>query len=163
MIQLAGGKLSQDSARLALRSELKEGEIEAVVRRIIDAALHGEREDIELFLRYNYGRPRIQPLAVPSVDLGTLTTMDGCVEAVERVSDALIAGLIQGEHAEVYLKLIEQAMKGHRTKAADMALDALEGAGALAFFGGADRTPEQVAEDFGRFAEANYGPEPGDN
>lgn len=150
--------LSAMRARQVFMSHVAVEDVIAVADRVLQKAKSDHLDEdgswARFFLSETIGKLGAAQLPIPALDGLDLSTMDGCIAATQNVVEAQADGRLTPEHAESYRRSIEQAMKGHRSKAGEALLDRLEDAGAVTVFAHATDTAEQVGARVTEMIEA---------
>lgn len=141
------------TARAAFLSATTEAQVRLAMRTIQTRALRElqDGEDnyrwMELFVHLTQGRPRQAPRTIRKLNLGTLEDMDGILAGVARIARTLAEGDMAEEELVAYSGLVKLALEAQRTIKGERVAAALEEAGALPFFLGADLDDEANANN----------------
>lgn len=169
-------KLNLAATRALFSSFSTTEEMVALYRRIMDGALAQqdyswiENEDdrekaieagADRALEYQklaanllFPKPPRASAKSAKVDLGDLSSVDGCIEGIATIARAQVNGDIAMDEAEDLRKTVMAAATIHRSKTGDALMSALEEAGSIPAFMGAAETTEQAKERFAAFLDA---------
>lgn len=145
--------MSPQRAMMVLRSAVTIGDMrriaEGIARRAIEEVQNPDASPswAHLVVDRVIGRVRVAPLMLSKLDLGDLTTVEGCQEATQRLVRLLAEGSLCVDEAEDARKTIALALQALRTGQTARIEEHLENGGAIVFYGAADKDPEAVGKD----------------
>ena len=159
--------LSPTNAAASFRAFTSAQDAMAIHRHIVGAAAYatGVEDDpklrkayVELAARYLWSPIKAQtPTA--RIELGDLSTMDECLDALRTIAHAQAEDHMSVEAVEGALKVVERAMHVHRSQTAERALEALEDAGGVPFFLSAGQSADENGSRLAAFLKAQEGAE----
>lgn len=114
MIATSGRKqLSAGAWRQIVHAAIEQGDLEEAIRNLV-ARSKTENGAAELVLRYTVGTPYRASRPTERLELPSLDTAQGCVEALDLVLQAHCNGEIGAEQATTYREMISAAAAIHR-------------------------------------------------
>lgn len=152
--------MSPQAAKLAFLSATTVEDMREAMRLIRKRALREIADDednsnwMRLLLEYTVGRARTSKLLLAPLELPDMSTLDGVHGAIQAIAEAQASGLLPDDDADSYRKTVALALQALRTGQAARIEQHLDNGGAVVFYGGADKDPEELGRDFAEVERA---------